>query len=136
MPTPTVLIVDDMMMMRKLVRKSLQELGFTKIIEADNGAVAWEKLKESEKNGEAIGLVLSDWNMPVMTGIELLQAVRADAKFNSLPFFLLTAESEASQVASAIKLKVTGYLVKPFSTAQLGERLSVAFPVNKPEDAA
>lgn len=120
-----ILVVDDMMTMRKLVRRALTELGFSDIHDADNGATAWDKLKSPEHAAKPFQLVISDWNMPVQTGLDLLRSVRGDEKFRNLPFMLVTAESEASQVKAAIELKVSAYLVKPFTPAQLGERLAV-----------
>jgi two-component system chemotaxis response regulator CheY len=115
-----VLVVDDMLTMRKLVTKALKEIGFTQFTEAGDGAKAWEAVTAP---GASIGLIVSDWNMPNSTGVDLLKRVRADGRFKALPFFLVTAESEKSQIVEALKAGVTGYIVKPFDTATLKKQL-------------
>lgn len=110
-----ILVVDDMMTMRKIVMKSLKEIGFTNFAEAPDGAKAWEMIA-AEGN---FGFVVSDWNMPNATGLDLLKRVRADGRFAKLPLFLVTAESEKSQIIEAIKVGVSGYIVKPFTTDSL-----------------
>jgi len=117
-----VLIVDDMMTMRKLVKKACIELGFSDFLEAADGEIALKTLQENP----GIQLVISDWNMPNMTGLEFLKKVRADGKFSALPFVLLTAESEQAQVVEAIQAGVSGYIVKPFNTEALREKLEEA----------
>ena len=117
--TTKVLVIDDMMTMRKIVMKTCKDLGFTTLIEAADGQLAWAKLNESPD----IGLVISDWNMPNCTGIDLLKRVRADGRFKNLPFLLVTAESEQEQVIEAMKAGVDGYLVKPFAADALKEKL-------------
>ncbi|MDX9730797.1 MAG: response regulator [Bdellovibrionales bacterium] len=107
-----VLVVDDMMTMRKLVSRALKEIGFTDIIEAADGAKGYEALVNSDR---PVGLIVSDWNMPNTTGVDLLRRVRAEGRFKDTPFILLTAESEASQVTEALKAGVSGYVVKPFT---------------------
>ena len=115
-----ILIVDDMMTMRKVVIKACKSLGFTDFTEAKDGLDAWKKLSESP---EPIQLIISDWNMPNSSGLDFLKKIRADAKFAKLPFVLLTAESEASQVKEAIMAGVDNYITKPFSADVLKERL-------------
>jgi two-component system, chemotaxis family, chemotaxis protein CheY len=114
-----ILVVDDMLTMRKLVIKSLKELGFTKFVEASNGAEAYEKLKQ----GEAIQLIISDWNMPQTSGLDLLKRVRAEAKTAQLPFLMVTAEAEKGQIVEAVQAGVSNYMVKPFNTETLKEKL-------------
>jgi two-component system chemotaxis response regulator CheY len=118
-----VLVVDDMLTMRKLVSKILKELGFTQITEAPNGADAWNILSTGTS---PIGLVISDWNMPNMTGLDLLKKVRGDAKTAKLPFVMVTAEAEKHQIMAAIEAGVTNYVIKPFSAQQLQEKLAAA----------
>ena len=115
-----ILVLDDMTTLRKLVKKSLNELGFTDIQEAADGNQGWELLNASSP---AVQLVISDWNMPNCTGLELLKKVRADARFAKLPFVLLTAEAEAHQVMEALKVGVSNYILKPFNTALVKEKL-------------
>lgn len=121
-PDTRILVVDDMLTMRKIIKKSLTELGLTQVTEAENGAVAWEKVQQSAAS--QFQLIISDWNMPQMTGIEFLKKVREFPHTKDLPFLLLTAESEKSQVVEAIQAKVSGYLVKPFTTPQILEQLT------------
>jgi two-component system chemotaxis response regulator CheY len=116
----TVLVVDDMMTMRKIVIKSCKDIGFTQFVEAADGVLAWSALEE---NKDSVGLVISDWNMPNCTGLDFLKKVRADDRFKDLPFVLLTAESEAEQVKEAILAGVDNYIVKPFTPAGLKEKL-------------
>lgn len=116
-----VLIVDDMLTMRKIVSKILRELGFSSITEAQDGAEAWEKAKGGE-----FGLIISDWNMPNCTGLEFLKKVRSDQKIAGTPFLLVTAEAEQHQVAEAIKSGVDQYVVKPFSSDGLRSKLESA----------
>ncbi|MFP5491125.1 MAG: response regulator [Bacteriovoracia bacterium] len=118
-----VLVVDDMLTMRKVVSKILRELGYTDIQEAVDGHEAWEKTKSADK---PFGLIISDWNMPKMTGLDFLKNVRADEKLKSTPFLLVTAEAESTQVAEAIKTGVDQYVVKPFSKDALKAKLESA----------
>lgn len=118
-----ILILDDMLTMRKIVTKTLKEIGFTDIQEAEDGQKGWEKLKAANP---PIQLVVSDWNMPNFTGLELLKAVRADASFAKLPFVLLTAEAEAHQVKEAMMAGVTNYIIKPFTADTLKQKLEQA----------
>lgn len=115
-----VLIVDDMLTMRKLVQKALRDIGFTDFTEAADGAKAWEAFSSASP---PIDFVVSDWNMPNCTGLDFLKRVRADGRFNKTPFFLVTAESEMSQVVDALKAGVSGYIVKPFDANTLKAKL-------------
>jgi len=118
-----VLIIDDMMTMRKIVAKVCKEIGFTDITEAQDGALGWQAISETKPG---FGIVISDWNMPNCTGLDLLKRVRADSRFNSLPFLLVTAESEQHQIVEAVKAGVSGYVVKPFSADTLRTQLEAA----------
>ena len=119
-PKIRILVVDDMMTMRKLVAKSLKELGFSDIIEAADGAKAWEALTNSPV---AVNLIISDWNMPNSTGMDLLKRVRVESRFKQLPFILLTAEAESHQITEAVVAGVSGYVVKPFEVEALKKQL-------------
>lgn len=123
-PETKILVVDDMLTMRKLVKKTLQSAGFTNFVEAVNGNDAWNKLNEPGVN---FGLVLSDWNMPECQGIELLQRVRASEQLKDMPFVLLTAEGERDQIAEALKSGVDNYILKPFTAAVLKEKLAMVY---------
>lgn len=119
-PNTRVLIVDDMMTMRKLVTKIMKEMGFTDITEAADGGKAWDAVNAA---AAPIGLVISDWNMPNVTGLDFLKKVRGDERFAKIPFLLLTAEAEKHQVVEAVKSGVDGYVVKPFAAEALKEAL-------------
>lgn len=114
-----VLIVDDMTTMRKLVKKTLTELGYSIFEEAADGQLAWVKLNEHPD----VGVIISDWNMPNCTGLDFLKRVRSDGRFKHLPFILLTAEAEITQVKEAVAAGVDGYVVKPFRAESIKERL-------------
>lgn len=116
-------MVDDMMTMRKLVKKSLEGMGFSQFEEAEDGQKAWAKLNETPE----IGLIISDWNMPNCTGLNFLKMVRADGKFKNLPFILLTAEGEVAQVKEALAAGVDNYVLKPFTAQSLKEKLDLTY---------
>ena len=113
------LVVDDFSTMRKIVKRVLDELGFKSVVEAVDGKNALELLKDYAEKNDPIQFVISDWNMPHLTGIDLLKACKADVKFNTLPFILVTAESEQSQIIEAAKAGVSEYVIKPFNAATL-----------------
>jgi two-component system chemotaxis response regulator CheY len=119
-PKTKILIVDDMMTMRKLVGKVCKELGFTDLSEASDGAKAWEAIASASP---PFGLVISDWNMPGTSGLDLLKRVRGDSRYGKLPFVMVTAEAEQHQIVEAIKAGVSNYLVKPFTADALKEKL-------------
>ncbi len=114
-----ILIVDDFSTMRRILRNLLKELGFLNIEEAIDGQDALNKLR-SESNFE---FVVSDWNMPNMTGIELLRAIRTDATLKHLPVLMVTAEAKRENIIEAAQAGASGYVVKPFSVATLDEKL-------------
>jgi two-component system, chemotaxis family, chemotaxis protein CheY len=117
-----VLIVDDMTTMRKIVIRTCKAIGFTDFVEAADGALAWEALGAAPD----IGLIISDWNMPNCTGLDFLKRVRADSRFKQLPFLLVTAEAEKSQIIEAIKSGVSNYVIKPFTEEILKDKLEEA----------
>lgn len=110
-PSTKILVVDDATTMRKMIIKMLKDMGFTDIAEAQDGTAGWESISNAKPG---FGLVVSDWNMPKCTGIDLLRRVRADSRTKQLPFLMVTAEAEVPQVSEAIKAGVDGYIVKPF----------------------
>ncbi len=114
-----VLIVDDMVTMRRIVKKNLVTIGFTHFEEAEDGEKGWSKLNEHPH----IGLIISDWNMPKLSGLDFLKRVRSDKRFAALPFILLTAEGEMSQVKEALVAGVDNYVLKPFTLESLKEKL-------------
>mgnify|MGYP001342143589 CR=1 FL=1 len=123
-PSTKILIVDDMLTMRKLVLSNLHELGYSDVVEALDGLDAWKKLTEST---EQFGLIISDWNMPIMSGLEFLEKCKSDDKYKAIPFVMLTAEAEQFQVLEAVKKGVSNYIIKPFSPNTIKEKLLQAY---------
>mgnify|MGYP005849696199 CR=1 FL=1 len=117
-----VLVVDDFATMRRIVKNLLKELGFTKFDEADDGATAWPMAISGKYD-----FIVSDWNMPNMTGINLLRKVRTDEKTKETPFLLVTAEQKRSQILEAAEAGVDGYIVKPFTGKTLNEKINKIF---------
>ncbi len=117
------LIVDDFSTMRKIIRKTLSELGYTNIDEADDGKIALPLLKKAAASGQPYGFIISDWSMPGMSGIDLLRACKADGQLSHLPFMLITAESEQKHILEAAKVGVSDYVVKPFNAATLKAKM-------------
>jgi two-component system chemotaxis response regulator CheY len=108
--------------MRRIVRNLLKELGFTNVDEAEDGVIALQKLKSGD-----FDFVVSDWNMPNMTGIELLRAIRADAALKHLPLLMITAEAKKENIIEAAQAGASGYIVKPFTAGTLSEKLTKIF---------
>jgi two-component system chemotaxis response regulator CheY len=121
-PNMKILVVDDMTTMRRIVKNILKQLGFANIEEAENGQEALQKLRT-----EPFGFVVSDWNMPVMTGIDMLRAIRADEKLKALPVLMVTAEAQQANLVEAIQAGVSNYIVKPFTAETLQEKMSKIF---------
>jgi two-component system chemotaxis response regulator CheY len=118
------LVVDDFSTMRRIVRNLLKELGYTNVDEAEDGAIALAKLK-----AEKFDFVVSDWNMPNMTGIELLKGIRAEPALKSMPVLMITAEARKENIIEAAQNGANGYIVKPFTAATLDEKLTKIFKV-------
>jgi two-component system chemotaxis response regulator CheY len=117
-----ILVVDDFSTMRRIVRNLLKELGYTNVDEAEDGVAALQKLK-----GANFQFVVTDWNMPNMTGIELLKAIRADATLKHLPVLMITAEAKKENIIEAAQSGASGYIVKPFTAGTLEEKLNKIF---------
>jgi two-component system, chemotaxis family, chemotaxis protein CheY len=117
-----ILIVDDFSTMRRIIKNLLRDLGFTNTQEADDGLTALPMLKSGD-----FDFLVTDWNMPGMTGIDLLKAVRADEKLSSLPVLMVTAEAKRDQIIEAAQSGVNGYVVKPFTAAALKEKIEKIF---------
>ena len=113
-----VLVVDDFATMRRIVKGALKQLGFKNIIEANDGITALSELKK-----EKVGLILSDWNMPKMNGLELLKLVRGDDNFKEIPFIMVTAEGQKSNVVQAVQAGVDNYVIKPFTPDTLKDKI-------------
>lgn len=126
------LVVDDFSTMRRIVRNLLKELGFTHVEEAEDGTVALNKLK-----ADKFDFVVSDWNMPNMSGLELLKAIRGDPSLKHLPVLMVTAEAKKENIINAAQSGASGYIVKPFTAATLDEKLNKIFKtMNRSEVAA
>jgi two-component system chemotaxis response regulator CheY len=121
-PNTRFLVVDDFSTMRRIIRNLLKELGFTNVQEAEDGVEALGKLRTG-----GFEFVVSDWNMPNMTGIELLRAIRADAALKHLPVLMVTAEAKRENIIEAAQAGASGYIVKPFTAATLDEKLKKIF---------
>jgi len=121
--TTKILVVDDMPTIRDLVKNQLRAMGYKHITEAADGEVALGLVISNANAGSPIELVISDWNMPKMTGLEFLKQIRASEKFAKLPFLLLTSESERDQVTEAIMAGVSQYIVKPFAAKAFEDKL-------------
>ncbi len=135
--TAKILIVDDFSTMRKIIKKNLTEIGFTNMEEADDGATAWPLIEAAKAKGTPYDLIISDWNMPKMQGIDLLKTCRANPLFKGVPFMLVTAESEQTQILEAVKAGVSDYVVKPFNSNTLKAKLeNVWLKFNKTAKAA
>jgi two-component system chemotaxis response regulator CheY len=117
-----ILIVDDFSTMRRIIKNLLRDLGFTNTVEADDGTSALPIL-----NAGGIDFLVTDWNMPGMTGIDLLKHVRADEKLSTLPVLMVTAEQKREQIIEAAQAGVNGYIVKPFTAATLKEKIDKIF---------
>jgi two-component system chemotaxis response regulator CheY len=116
------LVVDDFSTMRRIVRNLLKELGFNNVEEAEDGAIALARLKSG-----GVDFVVTDWNMPNMDGLTLLQSIRADAALKHLPVLMITAEAKKENIIAAAQAGASGYIVKPFTSATLAEKLNKIF---------
>jgi len=117
-----ILIVDDMSTMRRIVKNALKQIGFTNMEEAEDGNNALAKLR-----AESFNFVVSDWNMPNMTGLDLLKAIRADAALKSIPVLMVTAEAKQENIVEAVQAGVSNYIVKPFTAETLKEKIDKIF---------
>ncbi len=118
----TILIVDDYATMRKILRNILRKLGYSLFIEADDGVTALEQLKKQK-----IDMIVCDWNMPRMSGLELLKIVRSSNEYKEIPFIMVTAEAQKKNVIDAVKAGVSNYIVKPFTEEQIAQKLEKVF---------
>lgn len=117
-----ILVVDDFSTMRRIIRNLLRELGFDNVVEADDGNSALPTLRRG-----GFDFLITDWNMPGMTGIELLENVRSDPGLAALPVLMVTAEAKREQIIAAAQAGVNGYIVKPFTAATLREKIDKIF---------
>ena len=117
-----ILVVDDFITMRRIIKGSLKKIGFNNVIEAEDGSMALTEMKK-----EKVDLVISDWNMPHMTGIELLKAIRKDEHLKDVPFIMVTAEGQRENVLNAVHEGVNNYVIKPFTPEILAEKIKKVF---------
>ena len=117
-----ILVVDDFSTMRRIVKNLLADLGYANITEADDGKTAWPLLQAGN-----FDFVVTDWNMPGMTGIDLLKQIRGDARIGKTPVLMVTAEAQRDQIIEAAQAGVNGYIIKPFTAQTLKEKLDKIF---------
>jgi two-component system chemotaxis response regulator CheY len=117
-----ILIVDDMSTMRRIVKNALKQIGFTNLEEAEDGHAALAKLR-----ADSFQFVVSDWNMPNMTGLDLLKSIRADEKLKKVPVLMVTAEAKQENIVEAVQAGVSNYIVKPFTAETLKEKIDKIF---------
>lgn len=117
-----ILIVDDFATMRRILKNILKQIGFTNISEADDGITALEAMSKTQ-----FDLVISDWNMPKMTGLDLLKTIRSRSEFKEIPVLMVTAEAQKQNVIEAVKAGVSNYVVKPFTADAIIEKLEKIF---------
>ncbi|WP_449241837.1 chemotaxis response regulator CheY [Desulfovibrio sp.] len=117
-----ILVVDDFSTMRKIIKNILRQLELTNVVEADDGTTAWEVL-----NRDNIDFIVPDWNMPKMSGIELLRKVRASEEYAATPFLMVTAEAQQENIIEAVQAKVSNYIVKPFTPETLAQKIDKIF---------
>lgn len=127
MPLPDfgmkILVVDDFPTMRKIIRQVLSQIGYRDVMEAQDGQMALEVLKQNPE----VSFIISDWNMPNMTGVELLRAIRSDPIHHNVPFLMVTAEADKENIVEAVKNGANNYIVKPFNAVTLREKIEKVF---------
>ena len=121
-PNMKIVVVDDMSTMRRIVKNILKQLGFNNLEEAENGQEALTKLK-----ADTYGFVVSDWNMPVMMGIDMLRAIRADESLKKIPVLMVTAEAQKENLMEAVQAGVSNYVVKPFTAETMQDKINKIF---------
>ncbi|GAD19167.1 chemotaxis response regulator CheY [Helicobacter fennelliae] len=121
-----ILVVDDSSTMRRIIKNTLQRLGYEDILEAEHGVQAWEILDSTQN----VQVLITDWNMPEMNGLELVKKVRSDERYKDIPIIMVTTEGGKAEVITALKAGVNNYIVKPFTPQVLKEKLEVVLGVN------
>lgn len=120
------LVVDDSSTMRRIIKNTLQRLGYEDILEAEHGVEAWQILNGPDK----VDVLITDWNMPEMNGLELVKKTRADARYEDIPIIMVTTEGGKTEVITALKAGVNNYIVKPFTPQVLKEKLEAVLGLN------
>lgn len=131
-----ILIVDDTALMRRMMRDLFIEMGYKALTDANDGAAAWKEYSQAAADGNPFELIISDWNMPKLSGLEFLKLVRDSAGGKTVPFLMLTAESEKDKVVEAIKAGVTGYITKPFTPDTVKQKVKAAYETSLKNAAA
>jgi len=121
------MVVDDSSTMRRIIKNTLGRLGYKDLLEAEDGVQAWELMQEHKDN---IGVLITDWNMPNMNGLELVKKVRGESAFEDIPIIMVTTEGGKGEVITALKAGVNNYIVKPFTPQVLKEKLEAVLGVN------
>ena len=122
-----ILVVDDSSTMRRIIKNTLVHLGYKDLVEAEDGALAWECLVANPD----VGVLVTDWNMPNMNGLELVKKVRAEVKYADMPIIMVTTEGGKTEVIAALKAGVNNYIVKPFTPQVLKEKLELVLGVSE-----
>lgn len=135
-PNTKFLVVDDFKTMRSIVKKTLQNMGYNQIEEAEDGNKAFDALTKAQSEGAPFQCIVCDWNMPNLSGFELLKKLRSDGPYKKVPFILVTAENEQKQVIEAAKAGVSNYIVKPFTPADFQSKLQQVYNKHFPPKAA
>lgn len=121
-----ILVVDDSATMRRIIKNSLTNLGYIDLLEAEDGAAAWEIMTKEE-----VQVLVTDWNMPNMNGLELVKKVRAESKYADVPIIMVTTEGGKTEVITALKAGVNNYIVKPFTPQVLKDKLEAVLGIKK-----
>jgi len=121
-----ILVVDDSATMRRIIKNSLTNLGYIDLLEAEDGAAAWEIMTKEE-----IQVLVTDWNMPNMNGLELVKKVRAESRYTDVPIIMVTTEGGKTEVITALKAGVNNYIVKPFTPQVLKDKLEAVLGIKK-----
>lgn len=122
-----ILVVDDSSTMRRIIKNTLNHLGYKDLLEAEDGAQAWDLMTQTPD----IGVLITDWNMPNMNGLELVKKVRAEQKYADMPIIMVTTEGGKTEVITALKAGVNNYIVKPFTPQVLKEKLEAVLGISK-----
>ena len=126
-PNQKILVVDDMATMRKIIIKMLKKKGCENIVQAEDGQQAWDALDAAANANDPIMFVMSDWNMPNVSGLSLLKKMKADDRFKATPFLMVTAEGDKDSVMTAVKAGISNFVVKPFSIETLNTKIDKIF---------
>lgn len=121
------LVVDDSSTMRRIIKNTLARLGYDDVLEGENGVEGWEKM---DSNSD-VKVLITDWNMPEMNGLDLVKKVRADSRFTDIPIIMVTTEGGKAEVITALKAGVNNYIVKPFTPQVLKEKLEAVLGTNE-----